>query len=111
MADLHRPAARKDAAAALEARIVDPVVRGWVTERIAKDEINRLSIWVQSGRTEETVLAAWQNEAALAEETAPGRGSDAMPDHADMLRVAKLLESLAGTETITSDGPKRPGNI
>jgi len=111
MADLRRPAARADAAAALALRISDPAVRAWAAERIDKQEINRLAIWVRPGRSEEAVLAAWQEEteADLAEKAVTGRGMDIAPDRADMLRVARLLETLAGTETVTSEGPKRPG--
>jgi len=112
MADLRRPAARADAAAALARRIPDPAARKWAAERIDKDEINRLAIWVRPGRSEEGILAAWQDEAeaALAEETAAGEGTDVAPDRADMLRVARLLETLAGVETTTASGPGRPGD-
>lgn len=112
MADLRRPAARADAAAALALRISDPAVRAWAAERIDKAEINRLAIWVRPGRSEEAVLAAWQGEteAAFAENAASRKGTDIAPDRADMLRVARLLETLAGTETATADGPKRPGS-
>jgi hypothetical protein len=111
MVDLRRPAARADAAAALALRISDPAVRAWAAERIDKREINRLAIWVRPGRSEEAVLAAWQEEteAALAEKTVCRNATDTAPDSADMLRVARLLEALAGTETNTADGPKRPG--
>lgn len=111
MADLRRPAARVDAAAALALRISDTAVRTWAAERIDKEEINRLAIWVRPGQSEEAVLAAWQEEteAALAEKAASGKGADIAPDRADMLRVARLLETLAGTETATADGPRRPG--
>lgn len=110
MADLRRPAARADAAAALAPRISDPAVRAWAAERIENEEINRLAIWVRPGRSEEFVLAAWQEEAeaALAEKTASGKGTDIAPDRSDMLRVARLLETLAGTETAKSDGPRPP---
>lgn len=106
MADLRRPAARVDAAAALALRIPDPAVRTWVAERIDKAEINRLAIWVRPGRSEEAVLAAWQyeTEAALAEKAASGNGTDGAPNRTDM-----LLETLAETETDTAAGPKRPG--
>lgn len=109
MADLRRPAARADAAAALAQRIADPSVRAWAAERIAEDEINRLSIWVRPGRSEQAILAVWQEEAeaALAEEAVSGKGTDIAPDRADMLRVAKLLETLAGTETAGTEGPRR----
>lgn len=111
MADLRRPAARADAAAALALRISDPAVRAWAAERIDNEEINRLAIWVRPGRSEEAVLAVWHEEmeAALAEKAASDRGTDIAPDRVDMLRVARLLETLAGTETATADGPKRPG--
>jgi hypothetical protein len=113
MTDLHRPAARGDATAALKARITDPVIRAWIAERIVRDEINRLSIWVRPGRTEEAVMMAWRDEAdtALEEKLVSTTGTDPAPDRADMLRVARLLEALAGTETATSDGPKRPGRV
>lgn len=113
MADLRRPAARADAATALALRISEPAVRTWAAERIDKEEINRLAIWVRPGRSEEGILAAWQEEAeaALAEKAEPTKGTDAAPDRTDMLRVAKLLEVLAGTETVTSEGPKRPGRV
>lgn len=111
MADLRRPAARKDAAAALEARIADPVIREWIAARIAKDEINRLSIWVQPGWTEETVMAAWRGEAdaALAEEQAAVASPS--PDRGSLLDVAKLLETLAGAEAVAASGPKPSGEI
>lgn len=109
MADLRRPAARADAAAALALRISDPAVRTWAAGRIDEGEINRLAIWVRPGRPEQFVLAVWKEEAeaALAEKAASGKGTDIAPDRADMLRVARLLETLAGTETVTSDGPRR----
>lgn len=111
MADLRRAAARKDAAAALEARIADPIIREWIAARIAKDEINRLSIWVQPGRAEKTVMAAWRDEAdaALAEEQAAVASRS--PDRGSLLDVAKLLETLAGAEAVTASGPKPPGEI
>lgn len=107
MADLRRPAARADAAAALAQRLADPSVRAWAAERIAEDEINRLSIWVRPGRSEEAILAAWQCEAEadLAEKAAV-KDYDQNPEPAEMCRVARLLKALAGTETVTSDGPK-----
>lgn len=111
MADLRRPAARKDAAAALEARIADPVIRAWVAARIDKDEINRLSIWVQPGRSETNVIAAWRGEANAALDEAASNTASPSPDRGSLLDVAKLLESLAGAETVTSSGPKPPGDI
>lgn len=108
MADLHRPAARKDAAAALEARIVDPFVRAWVADRIANDEINRLSIWVQSGRAEETVFAAWRGEADAALAEAASDIISPTPDRNSLLQAARLLETLAGTETTSIRYVKRP---
>lgn len=111
MADLRRPAARKDAAAALEAQIADPVTLAWVRERIAKDEINRLSIWVQPGRAEETVMAAWRSEADAALSEAEAKLGTVAPDRGGLLQVAKFLEELAGTETITSSGPKRSRDV
>lgn len=97
MTDLHRPAARKDATAALKARITDPVIRAWVTERIAKEEFNRLSIWVRPGRTEEAVMAAWHDEAEIALADAE-EANLVSPDKASLMHVAKLLETIAGTE-------------
>lgn len=110
MADLRRPAAREDAAHALLTRISDPVTRTWAVERIAKNEINRLSIWVRPGRSETDTLAIWRDEAdaALADEQAAAASPS--PDRGSLLDVAKLLETLAGTETVTSTGPKRPGD-
>lgn len=111
MADLRRPAARKDAALVLLARITDPVARAWVAERIAKGEINRLSIWTRPGRSEETIMAAWRGEAdAALTEAASGAGA-VTPDRGSLLEVARLLEALAGTETVTATGPKRPGGV
>lgn len=112
MADLRRPAARADAAAALALRIPDPAVRKWAAERIVKDEINRLSIWARPGRSEEAILAAWQWETEAEEaDKVSAKDSDSSPDAADMRRVAKLLELLAGTETVTSGGPKGPSVV
>lgn len=110
MADLRRPAAREDAAHALLTRISDPVTRTWAVERIAKNEINRMSIWVRPGRSETDTLAIWRDEAdaALADEQAAAASPS--PDRGSLLDVAKLLETLAGTETVTSTGPKRPGD-
>lgn len=104
MTDLRRPAAREDAAAVLKTRIADPVIRAWVTDRIAKEEINRLSIWVQPGCSEKTILEAWRDEAdaALAEtEEADGASSNKV----SLLQVAKLLESLAGAENHNRSEP------
>lgn len=106
MTDLRRPAARKDATAALEARIADPATRAWVMERIAKAEINRLSIWVQPGRAEATIMAAWRGEADAALFEAEANIASPTPDRGSLLQVAKLLETLAGTETATATGPK-----
>ena len=109
MADLRRPAAREDAALALLARIPDPVTRTWAVARIAGDQVNRLSIWVRPGRSEADTLAVWRDEAdaALADEQAAVASPS--PDRGSLLDVAKLLEAIAGTETVTASGPKRPG--
>lgn len=111
MADLRRPAARRDAAAALEARIADPVIREWIAARIAKDEINRLSIWVQLGRPEANVIDAWRGEADAALDEATVDTTSPSPDRGSLLQAAKLLETLAGTETTAAVGPKMPDNI
>lgn len=108
MTDLRRPAARKDAAAELGIRIDDPITRAWAQDRIAKDEINRLSIWVQPGRADETVMAAWQGEAAAALVEAEANIASPTPDRGSLLQVAKLLETLAGVDTVTWEGPKGP---
>lgn len=108
MSDLRRPAAREDAALVLLARIVDPVIREWVAARIAKDEINRLSIWVQPGRTEATIMAAWRGEADAALDDAASDTASLSPDRGSLLNVARLLETLAGAETATATGPKPP---
>lgn len=85
--------------------------RAWAAERIAKGEINRLSIWIRPGRPEEVVCAAWRGEAdaALADEQAAVASPS--PDRGSLLDVARLLEALAGTETVTSSGPKPPGGV
>jgi hypothetical protein len=106
MGDLRRPAARKDAAAALEACIADPVIRAWVAERIAKDEINRLSIWVSVGRSEEAILAAWRGEADAALAEAEANLASPRTDRDSLMQAAKLLETLAGTETVIPTVPK-----
>lgn len=111
MRDLRRPGARKEAAAALEARIADPVAREWVAGRIAKDEINRLSIYVRPGRLEETILAAWRDEADAALAEAASSTGTATPDTASLLEVARLLEAIAGTETVTTRGSKQPDGV
>jgi hypothetical protein len=111
MADLRRPAARKDAAAALEARIADPAIRAWVAERVADNEINRLSIWVRPGRSEDTILAAWRGEADAALAEAEATIASPRTDRDSLMQVAKLLETLAGAETATSKGPKGPGGV
>lgn len=110
MADLRRPAAREDAAHALLSRISDPVTRTWAAGRIVGGEINRLSIWVRPGRTEADTLAVWRDEAdaALADEQAVASPS---PDRGSLLDVAKLLENLAGAETVTASGPKPPSDV
>lgn len=108
MVDLRRPAARADAAAALGLRIPDNAVRAWAAERIDEEEINRLAIWVRPGRSEEAVLAAWQEEAdAALADVVPDTVSPSS-DRGSLLGVAKLLETLAGAETDTSDGPRPP---
>ena len=78
MADLRRPAARADAAAALAARITDPAVRAWVATKIADHEFNKLSIYVRPGRGDETILAAWRGEvdAEIEENEATKRAAD-----------------------------------
>lgn len=78
MADLRRPAARADAAAALAVRITDPAVRAWVATKIADHEFNRLSIYVRPGRDDETILAAWRGEvdAEIEEKEATERAAD-----------------------------------
>jgi hypothetical protein len=111
MTDLRHPAARKDAAAALEARVADPVTLEWIRERIAQDDISRLAIWVRPGKTEGTVMAAWRGEAdAALLDVAPDDAATS-PDRSSLLQVAKLLESIAGTESPTLSGPKRPHDI
>lgn len=62
MRDLRRPAARIDAERALLARLADADLREWVTERIRKDQVNRLSIFVRPGIADEAVIAAWRAE-------------------------------------------------
>ncbi|SFJ47499.1 hypothetical protein SAMN03080618_03093 [Aquamicrobium aerolatum DSM 21857] len=109
MADLRRPAARKDAAVALMSRIADPVVRQWVAEQIAKGEINRLSIWTRPGRSEETIMAAWRGEADAALADAEAGVASLSLSRGSLLEVARLLEELAGAETATASGPKPPG--
>lgn len=111
MADLRRPAARKDAAAALEVRIDDPIARAWALDRIAKDEINRLSIWVQPDREEKSIMAAWRGEADAALAEAEAKAATPTPDRGSLLQVAKLLETLAETDSVTATGPKRPGDV
>lgn len=110
MGDLRRPAARADAAAALALRIPFPEVQTWAAKRIDKGEINRLAIWVRPGRPEDAVISAWQEEANAErhEDAVAARGGDVPAERADMLRVARLLDELAGTETVTSEGPERP---
>lgn len=108
MADLRRPAARKDAALVLLAQIADPVTRAWADERIAKGEINRLSVWVQPASTAEIVLAAWRGEADAALADAEAAVAPPSPDRGSLLDVARLLETIAGVETVTSSGPKPP---
>lgn len=110
MADLRRPSARNDAALVLLARVTDHVTRAWAAEQIANGEINRLSIYVRPGRLEETSLAAWRDEAdAALTEDASGAGP-ATPDRGSLLEVARLLEALAGTETVTNTGPRLPNS-
>jgi hypothetical protein len=99
MVDLRRPAARRDAAEALATRVQDPVTRAWIASLIASGEINRLSIWVRPGSTEETVISAWRRDAVAALEEAVPDNVAAYPDNGSLLAVAKLLEHLAGTET------------
>lgn len=111
MVDLRRPAARRDAAVALMARVPDTVTRAWAADRIAKGEIKHLSIWVQPGRMEAHILAAWRSEAEAALDKTASGSADLPPDRDNLLQVAKLLEALAGTETVTTDGPKRPGHV
>ncbi len=110
MADLRRPAARKDATLALLAHIADPETQAWAAERIVKGEINRLSIWVQAASTEETVMAAWGGEAEAALADAEIAAATPSSDRESLLQAAKLLELIAGTESGTSTGPRRPGN-
>lgn len=108
IADLRRPAARKDAVVELVARITDPTIRAWVVERIDKDEINRLSVWARPGCSEETTMAAWRGEALAAlADAAPD--ASATPDTRTLLQVAKLLENLAGTDTGAPQGAMKPG--
>jgi hypothetical protein len=62
MRDLHRAAARDDAEHLLLARIPDADLRDWVENQIRQDRINRLSIFVQPGIPDETIIAAWRAE-------------------------------------------------
>ena len=111
MADLRRPAPREDAAHALLSRISDSATRKWAAERIAKDQVNRLSIWVRPGRTETDILTAWRGEADAALDEAVSDAASLPPDRGSLLQAAKLLETLAGTETVTNTGPRRPGDV
>lgn len=68
MRDLRRPAARQDALEALLAIVSDPETRSWIVERIDDDEVNRISIFVRPGMSEEAVFAAWAAEARVPDE-------------------------------------------
>lgn len=111
MTDLRHPAARKDAAAALEARVADRVTLEWIRERIAQDDISRLAVWVRPGKSEGTVMAAWRGEADAALLDGVIDAAATSPDRSSLLQVAKLLESIAGTESPTHSGPKPPHDI
>lgn len=63
MKDLRRPAARSDALRFLLERIPDPATREWIREQVAAGDINRISVYIRPGRSEDFALAGWYSEA------------------------------------------------
>jgi len=92
MRDLHRAAARDDAEHLLLARITDADLRDWIEDQIRQDRINRLSIFVQPGIPDETIIAAWRAELD-AENVEKEDAADEAGTQADILRALAKLAS------------------
>jgi hypothetical protein len=97
MRDLRRPAARADAERALLARLGDADLRGWVSDHIRKDRINRLSIYAREGIPEEAVVAAWRADLD-AERAAKVEAADEAREQAHILRAISVLARKESTD-------------
>lgn len=100
MRDLRRPASRADAEQALLGRLSDADLRIWVSERIANDQINRLSIFVRPGSPDEAVIAGWRSE-LTADQAAEDEAAEEAHVQLEMLRT---LAALAGKGSTAMPG-------
>lgn len=108
IADLRRPGARDQAREVLLDRIKDQITRDWTVDQIETGEINRLSIHIRSGRSEETVFNAWQSEAETRRDEAAGMDEEG--DSACLLRLATVLRDLDDHSHLHARSGHRPAS-
>lgn len=109
MKDLRRPAARTEAASVLLARIPEADVREWVKERLAEDEISRLSVRVRAGWPEEDIFAAWRADMQRDAELSDDEARDIALDLDDLSRFAGFRRAAVQGDRITKNSlsPRR----